>query len=573
MSWLSDLTGRMSRTLSTHILAYVVMGLAGLSLALFFSVTYHFDVTTYSILNAEMASNLKTLESLTTWSGSREIRREGDVLYAGNTPLNQDTTIVDTMERNTGNMATLFMGDERVSTTVPGTVNGRSTGTTLSAGPVYDAVLRRGETYIGEADILGEPYYVGYAPMRGELNGRPDQIVGVYFVGQPKSHLDAAQRYQQLMFLGICGGALLVISLVLVRLIRGLVTPIGTIATAIDRIGRDEPVQGLPPAIVARRDEVGVLARSVELFRENYQQARRLREEQEEAQRIRSAQAEQIVQLTGDYDSASSGVFDTVGGAIVNLEHSAGSMSRNAQETVRETDAVASAMDEAARNVQTIASATEELSHSVQEISRQVERCSEISRFASDEAAEASNGMAELSVTSGEIGKIIGLINDIASQTNLLALNATIEAARAGDAGKGFAVVAGEVKSLAAQTARATDEISSQITTVQNETEKAVNSIGRIVGRISEVGESILAISSAMEEQSAATREILRNIANVSDATSQVNTSVSHVLNVARETGAASTSVLEAAHELSTQAEELKEVTSRFLGDVRNAWN
>ncbi len=275
--------------------------------------------------------------------------------------------------------------------------------------------------------------------------------------------------------------------------------------------------------------------------------------------------------LTGNFDRAMSGVLAKVSGAATAMEATAQGMSATAEQTSRQAHAVAESTREASSSVQTVASAAAQLANSIKEIGRQVAQSSRISQTASEEASRTNATVKGLADSSARIGEVVKLINDIAGQTNLLALNATIEAARAGDAGKGFAVVANEVKSLANQTARATDEISSQIAAVQTSTHAAVAAIGGIVGRIEEINHIAGAIAAAVEEQSAATAEIARNVQQAATGTQEISGTIGGVTQAAAEAGTAASQVLSSARSLSQEATALKDVVSRFLDNVRTA--
>jgi methyl-accepting chemotaxis protein len=320
-----------------------------------------------------------------------------------------------------------------------------------------------------------------------------------------------------------------------------------------------------------RRDEVGSMAKAVQVFKDNMIEGDRLAAEQK-AEQARKEQRQIAVEgFIKTFDESVSSSLDTLASASTELQSTAQSMSATAEETSRQSTAVAAASEQASTNVQTVASAAEELSASITEISRQVAESSRISGQAVDDAARTNAQVQALSEAAQKIGDVVKLINDIAGQTNLLALNATIEAARAGEAGKGFAVVASEVKSLANQTARATEEIGAQIKAIQGATTDSVEAIQGITGTITRINEIATTIAAAVEEQGAATKEIARNVQQASAGTNEVSSNISGVTQAASETGAASSQVLGASSELSKQGETLRAEVGRFLANIRSA--
>jgi len=319
------------------------------------------------------------------------------------------------------------------------------------------------------------------------------------------------------------------------------------------------------------RDEIGDMAKAVRVFKDTMVEADRLAAEQARDTEKRQARAARIETLNSEFDKGIGEIVGAVAAAATELRSTAESMSSIAEETNSQATTVAAASEQASTNVQTVASAAEELSSSISEIGRQAQQSSDIARKAASEAQRSNEVVSGLADAAQKIGEVVNLITDIADQTNLLALNATIEAARAGDAGKGFAVVANEVKSLATQTAKATEDIGRQIGAVQSETQTAVSAIDSISKIIREINEVTAGIASAVEEQNAATQEIARNIQQASQGTSEVSSTIGGVTEAAREAGSAADNVLQATATLNEQSTTLKSIVERFLADVRAA--
>ena len=323
---------------------------------------------------------------------------------------------------------------------------------------------------------------------------------------------------------------------------------------------------------IGDKDEIGVMAGAVQVFKDNAIEKARLEEEQAAAdQRAEEKKRLFINELAESFDREVKEVADSVGSAATEMQATAQQMSATAEETSRQAGNVASASDQATANVQTVAATAEELSASIAEIGRQVTQSAKIARNAVDEAEATDETVRGLAEAAAKIGEVVDLINDIAGQTNLLALNATIEAARAGEAGKGFAVVAQEVKNLANQTAKATEDISQQIGAVQDETQDAVGAIEKIRGIINEVNDIATTISSAVEEQGVSAQEIARNVQQAAQGTQDVNDNIESVSRAAGETGTAAGQVLNAAQQMSVQAEGLRGQVGSFLREVRAA--
>jgi methyl-accepting chemotaxis protein len=321
-----------------------------------------------------------------------------------------------------------------------------------------------------------------------------------------------------------------------------------------------------------RSDEVGALARSLQVFKDNAIETKRLTAEQEALKAQAAAdQKAALNHMADDFETSVGGIVSIVASAANEMQAAAQSLATTADSASQQAAAVSAATTQTTANVQTVATAAEELSSTTSEIARQVSHSNSIANQAVDEAQATNVTVEGLATAAQKIGEVVGLIQHIASQTNLLALNATIEAARAGDAGKGFAVVASEVKTLAGQTAKATEEIGSQIAAIQTATQGAVGAIQRIGGTIGQLSEISSAIAAAVEEQSAATREIASNVQQAARGTDEVASNIVGVTQSSGEVGAAASQVLGSAGELSQQSERLKVEVDQFLRNVRVA--
>jgi methyl-accepting chemotaxis protein len=403
-------------------------------------------------------------------------------------------------------------------------------------------------------------YVAGFAPWNWVIG------TGLYVDDLKEQTWEALSR--ALMIFGIVialtGGIAVLVGHGISRAMRGMTSAMSELASG----NFDVVMPGL-----GRDDEIGDMAGATEAFKVKAVEKARLEAEQKQSEDERAAASRKaaMIDLADSFESTVGEIVNTVSSASSQLEASANSLTKTAESTQGLSAAVAATSEEASANVQSVASATEEMSASVHEIARQVQESSDIAKDAVRQAEKTDARINELSQAAGRIGDVVDLISAVAQQTNLLALNATIEAARAGEAGKGFAVVAQEVKALAAQTAKATEEISTQIASMQSATQESVVAIKDISGTINRISEIASTIAAAVEEQGAATQEISRNVQEAATGTTQVASNMTEVNRGAAETGSASTQVLSSAQSLSGESGRLKVEVEKFLATVRAA--
>lgn len=384
------------------------------------------------------------------------------------------------------------------------------------------------------------------------------------------AEIATTERRSSMIQQGFAGIALVcaILGFLIVR--SSLMRPLMQLKVVMGELASGNTAVAVPHA--ARADEVGDMARAMEVFKQNNIERIRLESAHKDAeQRSIMERKAAMHHLADQFERAVGGIINTVSSAATELEASASSLTGTAEKTQSISCTVASASEEASSNVQSVASAAEELSASVAEISRQVNESSAIASDAVTQAEQTDVRIKELLASSNRIGEVLKLITAIANQTNLLALNATIEAARAGEVGKGFAVVAQEVKALAAQTASATDEISAQITGMQSATRESVVAIQGISSTIDRISQISASIAASVEQQGIATQEIARNVNEAARGAQDVASNITQVSRGASETGHAASQMLGAAQSLAGESNQLKNEVAKFLNTVRAA--
>ena len=511
-------------------------------------------------------TNMRVAWDVLRESGDKFSIADGKLLADGK-PLNGNFAAVDKIKALVGGTATIFMSDTRISTNVMKPDGTRAIGTQLAKGPAYESVFDRKTAFRGEVAILGEPYMTVYDPIFDANRN----VIGILYVGIKKvDFLETA--HETLWTIVYATIAVMMLAIVLSYFVARstIVRPLKASIAAMNTLAKGDLTVDVPAT--SRRDEIGEIIKALAVFKKNGLEVERMKAEQV-AMEARAAEQRKadLMKLANEFEGAVGQIVETVSSASTELEASAGTLSATSDHSQVRATAVAGASEEAATNVQSVAAATEELSSSVHEISRQVQSAARIAGEAVSQADNTNNRVSELAAAAARIGDVVELINTIAGQTNLLALTATIEAARAGEAGRGFAVVAAEVKALAEQTAKATGEISLQVSGIQKATEDSVSAIKEISTTIGQMSEIASVIAAAVEEQGATTQEISRNVQQAAEGTMQVSANITDVQRGVEEAGSASSHVLTAAQSLSSESTRLKREVGNFLRSVRAA--
>jgi methyl-accepting chemotaxis protein len=487
-------------------------------------------------------------------------------------PEFSDHRIVDRAVSYVGGNATLFVYEDasqqfvRRTTNVKKENSDRAVGTQLAADHPGQALLRRGEAYKGPAILFGRRFYTAYQPVFDPAG----KVIGIVYVGIATTELDGMLR-QAIVAMAIAATVAALLALVATMLlVRRITKPLRAVAEALTVIaeGRtDVEVQ-----YAGRHDEIGTIARTVQIFKNNRVERRQIEAERMNAERQaaerRKAELNQFVEA---FRARIGGIIEQVMNSSGQFERDAQQLSVTAHSTAEMSGQSANVSRQASEHVRSAATASNELSQSIVEISRRVQDSNNVAADAVKQANATDERMAELSAAGDRIGDVVKLITSIAEQTNLLALNATIEAARAGEAGRGFAVVAQEVKNLAGQTAKATDEISSHIVNMQRATGESVDAIKAIGLTIERISEITASISSAVQQQDTATQSIAAGVGAAAGGTLQVAGNIERVARGAGETETTSGQMLKSAKALSEVSIHLRNEVEKFLDSVRAA--
>lgn len=480
----------------------------------------------------------------------------------------EDHEVVDRTSAMTGGVATVFAFDDgrdnfvRRSTTVRREDGNRAVGTFLAEDHPAQAVVRAGQTYVGPATLFGRDFVTVYHPTVDNAG----RVNGILFIGLPVERMIAARDAALGGMMIVAIVIALVVMAIGVFVARALFRPLTAIAGRVEALAGGDLAS--PILFADRGDEIGAVARAVTILRDESDRAKAL-ESERDAGRLEDERRRKAMEAAiGDFRRTVSDLVRTLSTSAVELRGRAQDMTSVSESASGAVGHAAQGSQETAANVATVASAAEELSASIAEIGGQLERAKDLAERGLEDT-EATNGrVSGLAEAASRIGDVVDLIRSIADQTNLLALNATIEAARAGEAGKGFAVVASEVKTLATQTAKATEEIARHIAGIQESTEGAVGAIRGITERMREINTTTVAIASAMTQQGAATAEISRNVQHAARGTDEITSGLTAVTGAAERTSETAHSVNTASAAVEAAAAKLEAEIDGFLRRV-----
>ncbi|HBH91143.1 methyl-accepting chemotaxis protein [Ponticaulis sp.] len=501
------------------------------------------------------------------WDGEGEVRS----VRADTIPEFRSHDLIDSIGQATGETATVFVWDDetrdfwRRSTNIVKPDGNRAVGTPLGQNGAVYPIVTRGETFRGEANILGTDYYTVYQP----IESASGDVIGILYVGVQKARITGVIADMMIKF-GMAVVPVILIAIVIsIFASRRLLRPVRDMAQITDEIARENLSISVPHT--GRKDEIGQLAASVTKLQQGVRDRHALAEKQKIVDEQARERQHRMEQMIASFRDIVMDELKEVSATAHGLDSTADTLSQIARNSADRASESLGASGEATNNVQSVASAAEELTASIGEIGRQVVETTRIVASATENGRETNTKIERLAQAAGRIGEVVTLIQAIAEQTNLLALNATIEAARAGGAGKGFAVVASEVKQLATQTAKATEEISAQISAIQDETNASVQAIADITTGIEEMNSYTSAIASAIEEQGSATAEISGSVQRAAEGTGRVSQTMSELSSSVDQTTRSANEVLGYAGRLNERTSSLKSAVERFLDDVAAA--
>ncbi|GGF77054.1 methyl-accepting chemotaxis protein [Azorhizobium oxalatiphilum] len=526
----------------SHVIALMVFAFVGITATLLVSVVAYMlqdDAARSAVARQNVAIRAAATSLAKAVPGTKiDWAQDGNVerLVMPQLPEPGDHSLIDEISLVSDGTATVFAFDAakndfvRITTSVKRQDGTRAVGTTLGNTGATFATVKAGNTFRGEATILDVPYYTIYKPIFGSTG----QVIGVVYGGVVKSQITAHVTALLTTIILLSLGLVIVLAGAAALLAHRLLSPISVLAGVMQRLADDDLDVEIP--LRDKRNEFGVMANTVQVFRDNGLERRQLQAEQERLAAERFARQTEVEGAINTFRTEMKQMVLSVRGNMDALLRVASSLSTVAAHTTSQTESANRASQEASSSVQGVAGATEELSASISEISAQVARTTSIVAEATEDARSTGAKIRALSEGAERIGKVVELIQAIAAQTNLLALNATIEAARAGESGKGFAVVASEVKTLADQTGKATEEIAHQVNAIQGSTSEVVNAIEGIIHIIEEVDRYTGAIATAVTQQDSATGEIGKNIAAASQGSGTVTRSIAEVMHAVHDT-------------------------------------